>query len=119
MTTAPTTLGVVVSMTPDSYIRPTSSLWPGVSSGSLELVGDVGSSAGLSLTFDGPAALERLLDVGQTLLAQMRRGERQAVQEEAWAEVVATTGRAPLRAVSPDDVLAEADRVRSLLGSPA
>lgn len=119
MTTAPTTLGVVVSMTPDSYIRPTSSLWPGVRSGSLELVGDVGSSAGLSLTFDGPAALERLLDAGQTLLGQMRRTEHEAIQEQAWADAVAITGRAPLRAVSPDDVVAEADRVRSLLGSPA
>jgi hypothetical protein len=114
-----TTLGVVVSMTSDTYIRQASSLWPGISTGSLELVGDVGSSAGLSLTFDSVPALQRLLDAGQTLLSQMLRAQHDAERDQEWAEVVATTGRAPLRAVSPDEVLANSARHQSLTGSPA
>lgn len=106
MSKSPTTLGVVVAMTPDTYVRPTVALWPGLSSGSLELVGDVGSDAGLSLTFDGPAALQHLLDAGQQLLGQMQRAQHRTEQEQAWQMHVDQTGRAPLRAVSPDEVVA-------------
>jgi hypothetical protein len=104
--TATTTLGVVVQMTPTTFIRPSSSAWAGLSSGSIELVGDPASSAGLSLTFDGPTALERLLDAGRELLASMRQAESAVADQQAWADYIDRTGRPPLRAVSPDEAAA-------------
>jgi hypothetical protein len=115
--TATTTLGVVVQMTPDTYIRPSSSAWAGLSSGNLELVGDTTSGVGLSLTFDSPAALQHLLDAGQVLLGSMLQVQRQNEQEQAWAQHTARTGRPPLRAVK-----SEGDVRRShpcFAGSPA
>lgn len=117
MTATPTTLGVVVQMTPTTYVRPAVALWPGVSSGSLELVGDVGGTAGLSLTFDGVAALQRLLDAGQVLLGQMLREQRQAEEADAWAARTAALGRPPLHAVRPDETARR--QHPSYAGSPA
>lgn len=106
MTTASTTLGVVVQMTHDTPIRPAAALWPGDSSGSLELVGDLGAAAGVSLTFTSTLALQRLLDAGQILLGQMMRVQRAAQEQDAWAARTAMLGRPPLRSVSPDEVAA-------------
>lgn len=116
-----TTLGVVVQMTSDTYIRP-SHTWPGISSGSLELVGDVGAPAGVSLSFTSAAAVQRLLDAGQVLLGQMLREQHRAEQEEAWLLRAAQTGRPPLHAVTPAEVEALSATIArhpSMSGSPA
>lgn len=107
MTTATTTLGVVVQMTHDTPIRAAAALWPGDTSGSLELVGDLGDLAGVSLTFTSTLALQRLLDAGQVLLGQMMREQRQVEEQEAWAQrTAAAGGRPPLRALRADEVAA-------------
>jgi hypothetical protein len=115
---ASATLGVVVQMTAETFIHPSSAAWAGLSTGSIELVGDTASPAGLSLAFDGPASLQRLLDAGQVLLGQMLHAQRQAEQQEQWAARTALAGgRPPLRAVSPDDAVAESTRLASLIGN--